>query len=162
MMHVKAQAAAIWFHRTQIMEGKMSDRGLKIIDDSVHAANAWINEVNERTGWDHKQRAYRLLRAVLHVIRDHLNVDEAAQLAAQLPTLIRGIYYEGWNPSNAPVAGRSREGFIDKVQAAFQTDPLGDAPQAIAAVVAVLDAHVSAGEMKDVKRAFSMEIRTLF
>lgn len=118
--------------------------------------------MNERTGWDHKQRAYRLLRAVLHVIRDHLNVDEAAQLAAQLPTLIRGIYYEGWNPSNAPVAGRSREGFIDKVQAAFQTDPLGDAPQAIAAVVAVLDAHVSAGEMKDVKRAFSMEIRTLF
>jgi len=37
MMHVNARAAAIWFHRSQIMEGNMSDRGLKIIDDSVHA-----------------------------------------------------------------------------------------------------------------------------
>ena len=140
----------------------MSALGLKIIDESVQAANVWINDVNDRTGWDHKQRAYRLLRVVLHVIRDHLSVDEAAQLGAQLPIMIRGIYYEGWNPSKTPVAERSREGIIARVQEAFDSDPLGDAPEAIAAVMAVLDAHVSAGEMADVKNAFSKEIRELF
>ncbi len=140
----------------------MSALGLKIIDESAEAANVWFNEVNERTGWEHKHRAYRLLRQVLHVVRDHLNPDEAAQLGAQLPTLIRGIYYEGWDPSRTPVRERSREGFIARVQEAFETDPLGDAPQAIAAVMAVLDAHVSEGEMDDVKTAFSQEIRALF
>jgi uncharacterized protein (DUF2267 family) len=71
----------------------MSALGLKIIDESVQQANIWFNEVDYRTGWDNKQRSYRLLRAVLHALRDHMNPDEAAQLSAQLPILIRGIYY---------------------------------------------------------------------
>lgn len=139
----------------------MSALGLKIIDESVQSANIWINEVNYRTGWDHKQRAYRLLRSVLHAVRDHLGVDEAAQLGAQLPILIRGIYYEGWNPSKNPVPMRSQDSLIERVQEDFRTDPLGDAPAAIAAVMDVLDNHVSEGEMQDVRRAFSKEIREL-
>ena len=140
----------------------MSALGLKIIDSAVASANAWINAVDERTGWDHKQRAYRLLRQVLHVVRDHLSVDEAAQLGAQLPVLIRGIYYEDWNPSKTPVTERSAEGFVARVQQAFETDPLGDAPGAIQAVFEVLEDHVSEGEMDDVKQTFSKKIRALF
>jgi len=140
----------------------MSALGLKIIDDAVQSANVWINEVNQSTGWDNKQRAYRLLRAVLHTVRDHLSPDEAAQLAAQMPLLIRGIYYEGWNPSKTPVKERSREGFLARVQQNFQTDPLGDAPEAVAAVVTLLDTHISPGEMADVKSTFTTEIRSLF
>ncbi|WP_212524613.1 DUF2267 domain-containing protein [Actibacterium sp. MT2.3-13A] len=140
----------------------MSALGLKIIDDAVQAANEWVNAVNDGTGWENKQRAYRLLRAVLHAIRDHLNVDEAAQLAAQLPVLIRGIYFEGWNPSKTPVRMRTRAAFIDAVQRDFEPDPMGDAPEAIAAVMAVLRAHVSEGEMEDVETAFTDDIRELF
>ncbi len=140
----------------------MSALGLKIIDESVQSANVWINDVDYRTGWDHKQRAYRLLRSVLHVLRDHLSVDETAQLAAQMPILVRGIYYEGWNPSKCPARMRSRDEFIERVQADFKTDPLGDAPAAIAAVMHVLDGRISEGEMKDVRHAFSEEIRELF
>ena len=125
-------------------------------------ATRWINEVNYRADWDDKKRSYRLLRQVLHVIRDHLSVDEAAQLGAQLPTLIRGIYYEGWNPSKTPVIERDALGFINRVQEAFETDPLGDAEHAIAAMIDVLDAHVSAGEMEDVKATFNRKIRALF
>lgn len=140
----------------------MSALGLPILDDAVQTANAWINEVDSGTGWENKQRSYRLMRQVLHVVRDHLNPDEAAQLGAQLPVLIRGIYYEGWKPSKTPVKERTRNGFVDRVQAGFDTDPLGDAPEAIAAVFAVLDAHVSRGEMDDVKDTFTKEIRPLF
>ena len=39
---------------------------------------------------------------MLHTLRDRLTVDVAAKLAAQLPTLIRGIYYEDWDPSRTP------------------------------------------------------------
>ena len=140
----------------------MSALGLKIIDSAVADANAWINEVDYRTDWQNKQRSYRLLRQVLHVIRDHLNVDEAAQLGAQMPTLLRGIYYEGWDPSKTPVIERKAQGFIDRVQEAFRTDPLGDAEHAVAAVMDVLDAHISEGEMDDVKATFTRKIRSLF
>lgn len=140
----------------------MSALGLKIIDESAQQANIWINAVDAGTGWEHKQRAYRLLRAVLHVVRDHLSVDEAAQLAAQMPALIRGIYYDGWNPSKTPVKIRTREAFVDRVQADFATDPLGDTPEAIAAVMAVLREHISAGEMEDVENGFTDQVRELF
>lgn len=140
----------------------MSALGLKIIDDAVQSANVWVNQVDAATGWDHKDRAYRLLRAVLHALRDQLSPDEAAQLGAQLPTLVRGIYYEGWNPSKTPARIRKADDFIEKVQIAFRTDPLGDAPEAIAAVIGVLRAHVSAGEMADVETACTEDVRRLF
>jgi uncharacterized protein (DUF2267 family) len=140
----------------------MSALGLKIIDESVQQANIWFNEVDYRTGWDNKQRSYRLLRAVLHALRDHMNADEAAQLSAQLPILIRGIYYEGYDPSKTPVTERSREGFVARVQSAFTTDPMGDAEAAIGAVFDVLDAHVSGGEMAHVRGTFTKDIRGLF
>jgi len=140
----------------------MSALGLRLIDNAMQTTNVWLNDLDKRTGWNHKQRAYRLLRSVLHVIRDHQSVDEAAQLAAQLPVLIRGIYYEGWDPSKTPVIERKAEGFIARVQTAFKSDPLGDAPEAIAAVIAVMRNHVSAGEMEDVEKSFSSDIRKLF
>lgn len=140
----------------------MSALGLKVIDSAVQSANIWINEVDYRTGWNNKQRAYRLLRQVMHVIRDHLNVDEAAQLGAQLPLLVRGIYFEGWNPSKTPTTLRDPDAFVDLVQQAFRTDPMDDAPKAIAAVIDVLDAHVSEGEMDHVKTTFTRKIRALF
>lgn len=140
----------------------MSALGLKIIDEAVQVMNTWVNELDSRVGWADKSRAYRLLRAVLHEVRDHLSADEAAQLGAQLPTLIRGIYYEGWKPSKTPVKERSREGFIARVQKSFQPDPMGDAEAAIRSVFWLLDRHVSEGEMNDVRSTFKLEIRELF
>lgn len=140
----------------------MSALGLPIIDQAVEGANLWINDVNARVGWDNKQRAYRLLRAVLHVLRDHLGVEETAHLAAQLPVLVRGIYYEGWNPSDAPAKIRTVAAFEERLQRDFAADPLGDVPHAVAAVMGVLRAHVSAGEMEDVERSFAENVRALF
>jgi uncharacterized protein (DUF2267 family) len=136
--------------------------GLRILDDAVHSANLWINEVNAATGWDNKQRAYRLLRSVLHALRDHLNPDETAQFAAQLPVLIRGIFFEGWDPAKTPRRMRTRADLLAEVQKGFAPDPLGDAAQAVAAVMTVLRAHVSPGEMADVEGSFTEEIRSLF
>lgn len=35
-------------------------------------------------------------------LRDRLTVEASAPFAAQLPDLIRGIFYAGWNPSAVP------------------------------------------------------------
>jgi uncharacterized protein (DUF2267 family) len=140
----------------------MSALGLKMIDEAVADMNRWINELDARIGWADKPRAYRLLRAVLHQVRDHLSPDEAAQLGAQLPMLVRGVYYDGWNPSKTPVKERSRAGFVERVQESFRTDPMDDAEQAIRAVFWLLDRHVSEGEMEHVRQTFNARVRVLF
>jgi uncharacterized protein (DUF2267 family) len=35
----------------------------------------------------------------MHAICDRLTIDETAQPAAQLSEMIRGIYYEDWDPN---------------------------------------------------------------
>lgn len=64
---------------------------LAIIDRSVEKAHVWLGEVAEELGTVDRQQAYRVLRAYLQALRDRLPVDEVAQLAAQLPELIRGM-----------------------------------------------------------------------
>jgi uncharacterized protein (DUF2267 family) len=130
-------------------------------DESVQLAHVWINALHEKTGWADKHRSWRLLRATLQAVRDHLPVNEAADLGSQLPMLIRGAYYEGWRPAATPSKDRSREGFVAEVQTAFRPDPMGDAEEAIGAVFALLEERVSAGEMQDVRGCLPAHIREL-
>ncbi len=140
----------------------MSDFGLKSIDHTLHLTHIWLNELLERTSWSDKKRAYRLLRATLQAKRDHLPVNEAVDLGAQLPQLIRGVYYEGWHPAGMPVKTRSRGEFIGRIQEAFKTDPMDDAEEAVGAVFALLSDRITEGEMADVRHALPKQIRALF
>jgi uncharacterized protein (DUF2267 family) len=132
------------------------------IESTVHTTNAWLKELAEELGWEDRHRAYLALRTVLHALRDRLTVAEAADLGAQLPMLVRGLYYEGWNPSGKPVKERKREDFLAHISAAFP----GHAeifPEAVAwAVFKVLQRHVSAGEIEDVKHILPARIRSLW
>jgi len=140
----------------------MSVTAIPHIEASIHTANVWIKELSQELGWDDRERAYHALRAVLHALRDRLTVDEAADLGAQLPLLIRGLYYEGWDPSSTPVKERHREMFLHHIAAAFPRDPKVY-PEGIAwAVFKVLERHVSTGEIKDVLHVLPKEIRSLW
>lgn len=77
-----------------IGELTMSATGLEFIDRTVQLTHSWIKDLDKRLGWENKHRSYRLLRSVLHAVRDWLPVNEAAGFGAQLPELLRGIYYE--------------------------------------------------------------------
>jgi uncharacterized protein (DUF2267 family) len=136
--------------------------GLEGIDQAVQQAHIWINEVERRLGWDSKPRAYRLLRAVLHALRDHLQVNEAADLGAQLPMLVRGLYYEQWRPAKTPLKERDLQSFLDRIDEAFTPDPIDDTAKAASAVFSLLSEKVSAGEIDDVKNALPKAIRALW
>jgi uncharacterized protein (DUF2267 family) len=83
-----------------------------IIGRGVEAARRWYDDLATELGSDDRQYAARALRAVLHALRDRLSVGEGAQLAAQLPTLIRGIYYEQWKPGAVPHLAHDVDEFL--------------------------------------------------
>lgn len=140
----------------------MSATGLDSFDTSVQTANVWLKELMTELGWEDRHKAYHAMRVVLHALRDRLPVDEAVQLAAQLPMLVRGFYYEGWHPHGKPVKERPRDEFLAHVTDGFLFDPEADSEQIARAVFAVLARHVSQGEVEDVKSTLPAGVRQLW
>lgn len=140
----------------------MSATGFESIDHTVQLTHIWINELDDALGWQNKPRAFRLLRSVLHALRDWLQVNEAVDLAAQLPTLVRGIYYDQWRPSAVPVKERRRDDFLARVDRDFKTDPIDNTVEAVTAVFRLLSEKVTAGEISDVRNALPVDLRALW
>ena len=135
--------------------------GPQVIDRSAQQTHAWLRELAAELGHRDQRAAYRVLRAVLHTIRDHLPVDESAQLAAQLPTLLRGVYYEGWRPSATPATYRDVDTMLARITEEAGLAGETEASLAVTSVAAVLRRHVSRGELDDVIAVFPAAIRPL-
>jgi uncharacterized protein (DUF2267 family) len=129
-----------------------------VITRTVEKTNLWLDEIAAGLETD-RQAAYRVLRAYLHALRDRLTVDEAAQLAAQLPQLVRGIFYEDWDPSRTPIHYRGLADFLDRVAAEAKLPGETSASFAVSVAAGVLLKHVSAGEIADMRAQLPQNLR---
>lgn len=114
-------------------------------DHAVQVANTWVHDVAKQFDTQDQHFAYRVLRAWLHTLRDRLTVEAAAHFAAQLPELLRGVYYEGWNPSAVPDKYDA-----DAYTARFAreaTISIQDVPRATAATTAAVRLHLPATQV---------------
>ena len=140
----------------------MSATGLDVFDTTLQKTNRWLKEIMEELGWKDRRNAYQALRATLHALRDRLPVEEVAHLGAQLPMLVRGIYYEGWDATDKPLKLRQDEAFLALVGMEFQGDDDADPDVIARAVLTVMSQHVSHGEIEDVKAALPQRVRELW
>jgi uncharacterized protein (DUF2267 family) len=140
----------------------MSAVGLEALDHTVQLTHIWINDLDERLGWNNKPRSYRLLKAVLHALRDWLPINESAGFAAQLPGLLRGAYYEQWRPATTPVKKRGKAEFMARIEQPFKADPLEHPSQGVIAVFELLSEKITSGEIEDVRHALPEELRNLW
>jgi uncharacterized protein (DUF2267 family) len=132
-----------------------------IIEHSVEKTHVWLKDLGRQLGDEDRVYAFRVLRAVLHTLRDRLTVELAATLGAQLPTLIRGVYYEDWRPSRTPLAIHDVDAFLQRVADEGHMAGETEASVAVGAVMAVLRAHVTTGEIDDVLAVLPADIRAL-
>ncbi len=140
----------------------MSATGLAAFDSTIQTTHVWLNEICDELEWNHDaHRAYHALRVVLHALRDRLHPNEAAGLAAQLPLLIRGVFYDGWHPAGKPTGVKTRDEFLAPVAEAFRGDPVH--PVKIArAVFRVLARKLSVGEIQDVISVLPPDLQALW
>ena len=134
------------------------DDRIEAIDTTVQKTYAWLHDLDDELGGIGRHRSYQVLRAVLHTLRDRLVVDEAAQLGAQLPMLVRGFYYEGWDPSHKPEK-MSAEEFLARVRREAMLDGDAGAEAAVRAVVELLSTHIGRGEVEQVLDMLPRDIR---
>jgi uncharacterized protein (DUF2267 family) len=125
---------------------------------TVQETEHWLDAMVEKGDFETRSEAYGALRAVLHRLRDRLAPSEASHLAAQLPTLVRGIYYEGWNPARVPHKVRDWDGFKAEVEAEWPGAARHDTDRAIEGVFATLNRNVTAGELEDVRAELPPDI----
>lgn len=129
----------------------MANTGFDVFDDTARASLTWIDQVCEHLGRTERQDGYQALRGVLHTLRDRMHVEGAADLGAQLPFLLRGVYYEGWQPRHVPVDIHEKDDFLYAVQGRMGVTAT-DLPAEIAirAVLPVLQSHLTNGEAEHI------------
>jgi uncharacterized protein (DUF2267 family) len=134
----------------------------EIFAGTIQKTDEWLHELMRELQWDDPHRAYAALRATLHALRDRLTTNEAAQLAAQLPLLIRGVWYEGWKPREKPAPIRRVDDFYAAVEHELRRDSSIAVPAVVRAVFRLLANHITDGEITDVVRILPAELRSLW
>lgn len=123
----------------------------------AHKGNEFLNRLSVRLGDpDNKDRAGRILRSVLHTLRDHITVEESMQLLAQLPMALKGVYVDGWKLNGHHDRVHSLDSFMAEV---VRTEGPGswrdfsspeETAQAVKAVWETLNDYVTDQELEDV------------
>ena len=139
----------------------MSNTGFAPFTTTVDKTNRILHEIEDAFDWprDRRHQSYAALRSVLHALRDRLTVEEAAQLGAQLPMLVRGIYYEGWDPTRTPMK-MNREEFLGRVRREFSYDVAGGIEAVVRTVLGTLRRHITKGEWDDIVSAMPKDLAT--
>jgi uncharacterized protein (DUF2267 family) len=119
--------------------------GLDTFDKTVQESNLWLKDLMERLNTYDRHRAYSALRAVLHALRDRVGPENAAHLGAQLPMLLRGLFYEGWDPTGKPTKERHENAFLAHIARELPRATSGEIEAGACAVLDVLSKHIDRG-----------------
>jgi uncharacterized protein (DUF2267 family) len=139
----------------------MATTGLEVFDRTLHTTNLWLDEICAEIGPD-KHLAWHVLGAVLRSIRDELLIGQSAHLAAQLPLLVRGAYFDQYRPAAQPIAERSQEDFLARIREELAATRPVRPDLAATAVMRTLNRHITEGQIKKVRDALPKSVRALW
>lgn len=135
-----------------------------VIARTAEKTHVWLNELKDKLAAPNDAIAYHALRAVLHAIRDRMVVEQVAALGAQLPLLIRGMYYEGWHPHGKPLPVHNGDAFLELVSQYLARDSeyLLNEQRVVSSVFQVMQKHLAPGEIDSMLNALPTSIQQVF
>jgi uncharacterized protein (DUF2267 family) len=133
--------------------------GLPTFDKTVQESNRWLKDVMERLNTTDRHHAYSTLRAVLHALRDRIGPESAAHLGAQLPMLLRGLFYEGWDPTGKPSKDRHEADFLAHIAGELPGPDATEVEQGVRAALDVLSKRIDRRTAVKLAAMFPLELR---
>jgi uncharacterized protein (DUF2267 family) len=134
-----------------------------VLETSLQRTHEWLHDIGQELGFGNERAAYAALRATLHAVRDRLPAELVAHLGAELPMLVRGIYYDGWHPSAARLKAAHDEDFLDSVGGELLGhDELEDVEAVAGAVLRVFNRRIAPGQIARVLDAMPERVRQLW
>lgn len=132
--------------------------------------NTFINELAEKLNQpDNKGQVSILVRAVLHVLRERITIQQSFNLMAQLPMFLKGIYVEQWKYREQPMKIKTMREFCEAVEQ--EQAHLGErefdwqiSTNEIVKIVleTIGNRYVSAGEIADIADELPAELKQIF
>lgn len=129
-----------------------------MFESTLQKTNLWLKDLEQLVRTDDRPRAYTALRAVLHALRDCLPIDETAKFSAQMPLLMRGMFFDGWKPRQKPLR-MTKARFLTAVREGLHNQAAVDPALAARAVFRLLERHLSQGELAHIRRVLPAEVR---
>lgn len=131
--------------------------------------NEFLNRLAQKLGDEgNRDRAARILRSVLHALRNRLTAEESLQLLSQLPMALKGVYVDGWNKIGPDKGIKTLEDFANEVikeegKTAWRDfSNMDEVGQAIHAVIETLVSYVSVDEMEEAFGTLPQELKKVF
>lgn len=131
---------------------QMKTTRISAIGPAPQVVAEWLNRLQRHPGWPDLGGASLLLRGTRHAVRDVLTLGAAQDLAAQVPHLIRGIFFDGGVASRTPARQRSAADSPDRGKEPPLHDPLIAPDGVVAMAFAGLHRHISPGGDRQVAR----------
>lgn len=131
------------------------------LDHTIQETNVWLKGVEEELELDSRQQAFNALRAMLHTLRDRLPPEVAIKLGAELPILVRGIYYEGWHAAETPTRERHVEDFAEQILSELPREFSVDGLSVARGVFEILWEKLDPGEFEKVLNHLPVELRAM-
>ncbi|QEC53895.1 uncharacterized protein (DUF2267 family) [Anseongella ginsenosidimutans] len=137
-------------------------------DKYAQEGNLFMHELGEmlnHPGEQDRAQAGRLLRAVLHTLREHISVGQSLNLIAQFPMFLKAIYVDQWKLSADRERIKTMEEFTGEVEnkqreeGEVNFDWNEPTSTLVEKVLISLGKYVSAGELSDVEAELPGEIR---
>ena len=136
---------------------------MEVWSSTIRKSDDWLLMLGRDLGTTDLHAMRLALRAVLHTVRDRLPMAEAVEFAAQMPLLLKGVYFDGWDPGAPPVRLRTRQRFLASVEECLRGTSLASDPDGVTrAVFRLLATRISAGEIHDVQGCLPPEIAELW
>jgi uncharacterized protein (DUF2267 family) len=125
---------------------------------------SWIYAIEEECGWeeDDQKQAFMALRAVLQELRSLLPLESAIHLSAQLPLIIRGLFFENWSTHTDQFKIRKKEDFLVAIATKLFPYPGTNAETATKGILNVIRNKISEGEWDKIMAVLPTDLKELF
>ena len=129
-------------------------------------ANSFMKEYAEKLNTEDKDKAGRILSAILHGLREVISTEESLQLIAQLPMFLKAVYVNGWS-SHKKQQIKSMVEFIDLINSFDGVTSINDFQsdkktiKYIKTTFLVLRKYISHGELKAIRTELPKELKSL-